>query len=31
MNTVAILLGRKGSKGLPGKNTMQLLGRPMLH
>ena len=31
MNTVAILLGRKGSKGLPGKNTMELLGRPMLH
>ena len=31
MNTVAILLGRKGSKGLPGKNTMQLLGRPILH
>ena len=31
MNTVAILLGRKGSKGLPGKNTMKLLGRPLLH
>lgn len=26
---VAILIGRKGSSGLPGKNTMELVGRPM--
>lgn len=26
--TVAILLGRKGSQGLPGKNTRMILGRP---
>src|SRR5688572_966143 len=26
--TVAILLGRKGSQGLPGKNTRTILGRP---
>ena len=25
----AILIGRKGSSGLPGKNTMELAGRPM--
>ena len=31
LDTIAILLGRKGSKGLPGKNTMQLLGRPISH
>jgi CMP-N-acetylneuraminic acid synthetase len=29
--SIAILLGRKGSKGLPGKNTMNILGRPCLH
>jgi CMP-N-acetylneuraminic acid synthetase len=31
LDTIAILLGRKGSKGLPGKNTMELLGRPISH
>ncbi|MFH1913502.1 MAG: cytidylyltransferase [Pseudomonadota bacterium] len=25
----SILIGRKGSKGLPGKNTMSVLGRPL--
>ena len=25
----ALLLGRKGSKGLPGKNTVPVLGRPL--
>ena len=30
-DTIAILLGRKGSKGLPGKNTMTILGRPISH
>jgi CMP-N-acetylneuraminic acid synthetase len=29
--TIAILLGRKGSKGLPGKNVMPFLGRPAPH
>lgn len=29
--TIAILLGRKGSRGLPGKNTMEILGRPAFH
>ena len=28
---VALLLGRRGSKGLPGKNYMKILGRPALH
>jgi len=28
---IAIILGRKGSKGLPGKNTMKILGRPISH
>jgi CMP-N-acetylneuraminic acid synthetase len=28
---VAILLGRKGSKGLPDKNVMSILGRPAMH
>jgi len=27
-DTVALILGRKGSTGLPGKNTMEILGRP---
>ena len=27
LDCIAILLGRKGSKGLPGKNTMKILGR----
>ena len=27
---VAIMLGRKGSKGFPGKNLRPLLGRPMM-
>ncbi len=27
-DTIAILLGRKGSTGLPGKNIMNILGRP---
>ncbi len=31
IDCVAIILGRKGSKGLPGKNTMQVLGRPISH
>lgn len=29
MKTASILFGRAGSKGLPGKNTMILAGRPM--
>ena len=28
---VAILLGRKGSKGLPEKNLIKIMGRPALH
>lgn len=31
LDCIAVLLGRKGSKGLPGKNTMQILGRPISH
>tara|TARA_B110001450_G_scaffold109495_1_gene103468 strand:- start:2524 stop:3270 length:747 start_codon:yes stop_codon:yes gene_type:complete len=31
MDCVAILVGRKGSKGLPGKNTMEICGRPISH
>jgi CMP-N-acetylneuraminic acid synthetase len=31
LDCVAILLGRKGSKGLPGKNTMNILGQPISH
>jgi len=31
LDVIAIILGRKGSKGLPGKNTMELLGRPISH
>jgi CMP-N-acetylneuraminic acid synthetase len=31
LDSVAIILGRKGSKGLPGKNTMSILGRPISH
>ena len=31
VDCVALLLGRKGSKGLPGKNTMKILGRPISH
>ena len=27
----ALLMGRKGSKGLPGKNTMLILGRKVMH
>ena len=27
-NTVAIILGRKGSKGVPDKNVMEILGHP---
>lgn len=30
-DVIAILLGRRNSKGLPGKNTMQVLGRPISH
>lgn len=26
---IALIMGRKGSTGLPGKNTMELLGRPL--
>jgi len=31
IDCVALLLGRKGSKGVPGKNTMNVLGRPISH
>jgi len=31
IDCIALLLGRKGSKGLPGKNTMKILGRPISH
>ena len=31
LDCIAVLLGRKGSKGLPGKNTMEILGRPISH
>jgi CMP-N-acetylneuraminic acid synthetase len=31
IDCVALLLGRKGSKGIPGKNTMKVLGRPVSH
>ena len=31
MDCVAILLGRKDSKGVPGKNTMKICGRPISH
>jgi CMP-N-acetylneuraminic acid synthetase len=31
IDCVAILLGRKGSKGIPGKNTMNLCGKPISH
>ena len=27
----AILIGRGGSTGLPGKNIMKILGRPLMH
>jgi hypothetical protein len=30
MSVVALLLGRKGSTGLPGKNLRQVLGRPLV-
>ena len=30
MSAVALLLGRKGSTGLPGKNLRQVLGRPLV-
>lgn len=30
-NACAIIIGRKGSKGLPGKNELLLAGRPMVH
>lgn len=30
MTVVALLLGRKGSTGMPGKNTRPVLGRPMV-
>ena len=26
--SVALILGRKGSTGFPGKNTMEILGKP---
>lgn len=29
--TIALLLGRKGSTGFPGKNTMEIMGRPAWH
>ena len=31
IDCVAILLGRKGSKGMPGKNTMRIFGKPISH
>jgi len=31
IDCVGLLLGRKGSKGLPGKNTMKILGRSISH
>jgi CMP-N-acetylneuraminic acid synthetase len=31
VDCVALLLGRKGSKGVPGKNTMEIFGRPVSH
>ncbi len=30
MSTVALLIGREGSLGFPGKNTYPVLGRPMI-
>ena len=27
----AIIIGRGGSTGLPGKNLMKILGRPLMH
>ena len=29
-NVVAVVIGRAGSKGLPGKNAMMVGGRPMI-
>ena len=29
MEAISICIGRKGSKGLPGKNTMQVKGKPL--
>ena len=29
LDCIAIVLGRKGSKGLPGKNKMKILGQPI--
>jgi len=31
VDCVALLLGRKGSKGLPGKNTMRIFEKPISH
>jgi CMP-N-acetylneuraminic acid synthetase len=31
LDCVAIVFGRKGSKGVPGKNTMEICGRPISH
>ncbi len=31
LDCIALLLGRKGSKGISSKNTMQILGRPISH
>ena len=28
--TIAVIVGRAGSKGLPGKNSLSLAGRPMI-
>ena len=28
---IAIILGRKGSKGIPNKNIMKILGKPAYH
>jgi CMP-N-acetylneuraminic acid synthetase len=30
MDVSALLIGRQGSKGVPGKNTMPILGRPLM-
>ena len=31
MNAISICIGRKGSKGLPGKNTLDINGKPMAY
>ena len=31
MQTLAIILARAGSKGLPSKNSREIIGKPMVH